>query len=128
MRVRIAATFAARARGLLGRSRAWLGDGGLLVIVPCSSVHTFGMRDDIDVAFVAADGTVLKSVQGVLPGKMLWAHGAVAVIERFALPMTRTGKAQQWFSEGDSVTLRGRGELGKCQASGKCATISCARH
>jgi hypothetical protein len=49
----------ARGRGLIGRSRI----DGALVIPNCRWVHTFGMRFDIDVAYLAADGTVLKAVQ-----------------------------------------------------------------
>lgn len=128
MRVRIAATFAARARGLLGRPRSWLGDAGLLVIVPCSSVHTFGMRDAIDVAFVAANGTVLKVARLVPPGRVLSSRGAVAVVERFALREEETGGTEPWFMEGDVVSLGGLGRLEKCQVGNKCATISCARH
>ena len=46
----------AKARGLLGRDRV----DGALVIEPCRWVHTFGMRFALDVAYLAADGTVLK--------------------------------------------------------------------
>jgi uncharacterized membrane protein (UPF0127 family) len=53
--VEVATTRAARRRGLLGRD----GIDGVLVLVPCRQVHTFGMRFPIDVAFVARDGTVL---------------------------------------------------------------------
>lgn len=128
MRVRVATTFTARARGLLGRSQSWLGDGGALVIVPCSSVHTFGMRDAIDIAFVGADGVVLKALQRVLPGRVLSSHEAVAVIERFSPEKTQLCNAEEWFVEGDTVSLKGSGGLEKRQADGKCATISCARH
>ncbi len=48
----------AKARGLLGRDHV----DGALVIEPCRWVHTFGMRFALDVAYVAADGTVLKVV------------------------------------------------------------------
>lgn len=54
--VEVAATRRARRRGLLGRD----GFDGVLVLVPCRQVHTFGMRFPIDVAFVARDGTVLR--------------------------------------------------------------------
>ena len=48
----------ARARGLLGRD----GIEGALVLTPCRSVHTLGMRFAIDVAFLDANGVVLKIV------------------------------------------------------------------
>jgi len=46
----------ARARGLLGRD----GIGGALVLAPCRSVHTLGMRFAIDVAYLDANGIVIK--------------------------------------------------------------------
>jgi uncharacterized membrane protein (UPF0127 family) len=53
--VNVARSFSARSRGLLGRD----GVAGGLVLEPASSVHTFGMRFTIDVAYVARDGRVL---------------------------------------------------------------------
>ena len=45
-----------RARGLLGRD----GIDGALLIPKTRSVHTFGMRFTIDVAFLDKDGRVVK--------------------------------------------------------------------
>jgi uncharacterized membrane protein (UPF0127 family) len=47
-----------RYRGLLGRERI----EGALVLRPCRSVHTVGMRFPIDVAFCTRDLTVLRTV------------------------------------------------------------------
>lgn len=55
----IASTSGSRRRGLLGRD----GIEGALVIEPCHWVHTLGMRFPIDVAFLDADGIVVKVVQ-----------------------------------------------------------------
>jgi hypothetical protein len=63
--IEVAATRGARRRGLLGRD----GIDGLLVLVPCRQVHTFGMRFPIDVAFVARDGRVLRVVT-MRPGRV----------------------------------------------------------
>ena len=63
--VEIAATRAARRRGLLGRDRV----DGVLVLSPCRQVHTIGMRCAIDVAFVARDGRVLRVVT-MPPGRL----------------------------------------------------------
>ena len=48
-----------RRRGLLGRDDL---EGGI-VIEPCRWVHTVGMRFPIDVAFLDADGLVIRTVQ-----------------------------------------------------------------
>ncbi len=47
-----------RMRGLLGRD----GIDGALVLRPCRSVHTVGMRFPIDVAFCTRDMTVLRTL------------------------------------------------------------------
>ena len=52
----IAGTFRTRLRGLLKRN----GIDGCLVIERARSVHTIGMRFDIDVAYIGSDGTVLR--------------------------------------------------------------------
>lgn len=49
----------ARARGLLGRD----GISGALILAPCRSVHTLGMRFAIDVGYLDADGVVIKAVR-----------------------------------------------------------------
>lgn len=54
----VAAAPAERRRGLLRRD----GIDGALVIDPCRWVHTVGMRFPVDVAFLDADGVVLKTV------------------------------------------------------------------
>ena len=51
----VAASRGARRRGLLGRE----GIQGVLVLAPARAVHTFGMRFDLDVAFVDRQGVVV---------------------------------------------------------------------
>ena len=55
----VAATGAERRRGLRGRTEI----DGAFVIPRCRWVHTMGMRMPIDVAFVDADGVVIKMVR-----------------------------------------------------------------
>ena len=80
MKVEIACSLAARLRGLAGRDSF---DGALL-LVPCSDVHTFTMRQQIDIAFIAADGTVLESLRDVPPRRRMRNRKAVAVVERYS--------------------------------------------
>lgn len=54
----VAASSRQRRRGLLGTSSL----DGALVIDPCRSVHTIGMKYAIDVAFVDGDGIVVKTL------------------------------------------------------------------
>jgi len=51
----LARSFSARSKGLLGRD----GIEGALMLQPASSVHTFGMRFAIDVAYLTSSGSVL---------------------------------------------------------------------
>ncbi|OKI09754.1 hypothetical protein A6A06_03645 [Streptomyces sp. CB02923] len=61
----IAASYAARTRGLLGRD----GIDGALLLTPASAVHTFRMRFPIDVAYLTRDLTVL-AVRTMRPGRL----------------------------------------------------------
>ncbi|MFE0193842.1 DUF192 domain-containing protein [Streptomyces sp. NPDC059008] len=63
--VEIAASYRARARGLLGRD----GIEGALLLTPASGVHTFRMRFAIDVAYLGRDFTVL-AVRTMRPGRL----------------------------------------------------------
>lgn len=79
-RVRIASTFLFRLKGLIGRKK--LQEGECLIIMPCSSIHTFFMKFPIDVIFLDEDWKIIKIVQYVKPWKpALTVKGANAVIE-----------------------------------------------
>ena len=94
MKVEIACSLAARLRGLAGRGSF---DGALL-LVHCSDVHTFTMRQQIDIEFVAADGAVLESYRNVLPMRRMKNRKAVAVIERYS-------SRDWWPTTGDVLEL-----------------------
>jgi uncharacterized protein len=70
-RVQVAATFRARAVGLLGRKRLQTDEG--MLFRPGGSIHTLGMRTDIDVAFLDRDYRVLKVSATVRPWRMRFA-------------------------------------------------------
>ncbi|MEU6226910.1 DUF192 domain-containing protein [Streptomyces sp. NPDC047042] len=55
----------ARRRGLLGRD----GIEGALLLKPASSIHTFGMRFAIDVAYLDANARV-RTVRTMRPGRV----------------------------------------------------------
>lgn len=63
--LRIAASYRARTRGLLGVQ----GVDGALLITPCASVHTFRMRFTIDVAYLDRELNVL-AVRIMKPGRL----------------------------------------------------------
>ena len=83
-----------RMRGLLGRAE--LEEGTLMLLDPCSSVHTFGMQFAIDVVFLDKNRCVQKVSRNVRPGRI--AFGGVrakAVLEAQAgwLPKIYRGEA-----------------------------------
>lgn len=109
-RVVFALSLFERARGLLGRSPSWLGAGGLLVLAPCRSVHTFGMRHPLDIAFIDGGGHVLKALSGMPPRRMAGCRGARIVIERFSSPCNG-----RWFEVGEELGIVGRDVRGDTQ-------------
>ena len=73
-------TFWRRSRGLLFRRGLAAGAG--LWIVPCSSIHMFGMCFSLDVLFLDADLRVVKIVRKVRPfGMALGGPRAHSVVE-----------------------------------------------
>lgn len=83
-----------RLRGLKRRDLA--GTRDCVVLVPCRDVHTFGMDEAIDVAFVDANGSVVRVHRGVSAGRRLRCPLACMAVERFA----REGR---WFEVGDGI-------------------------
>lgn len=61
----IATSYRARRRGLLGRDEV----EGALLLSPANSVHTFGMRMPIDVAYLDSDLYVI-AVGTMKPGRL----------------------------------------------------------
>ncbi|MFI1934705.1 DUF192 domain-containing protein [Streptomyces sp. NPDC020330] len=85
--LRIAASYRARSKGLLGRD----GIEGAMMLTPCGSVHTFRMRFPIDVAYLDRKFTVL-AVRTMRPGRLgLPRPRARHVVEAEAGAMERWG-------------------------------------
>jgi uncharacterized membrane protein (UPF0127 family) len=57
-----------RIRGLLGKKTLSADEG--LLIVPCSSVHMFGMKFSLDVLFLTRENIVTDFVENLPPGKL----------------------------------------------------------
>lgn len=90
MRVELANTFWSRLVGLLNRSS--LDDDQGILLIPCTSIHTFGMRFAIDVVFLDRDGRVLGFADGVKSNRIRVApRGTVMVMEVADGNRSRTG-------------------------------------
>lgn len=78
-RVPVAVTLLSRLLGLALLSSERAGEG--LLIPRCRSVHTFGMRFDVDVLFLDRDGATVAVRPAVPPNRVLWERAAAAVLE-----------------------------------------------
>jgi uncharacterized membrane protein (UPF0127 family) len=87
LKVRVADNFVTRGLGLLVGRPLTVEEG--LLIAPCSSIHTFGMRYAIDVVFVDRKAQVLRVYPDVRAGRVRIARGARGVLE------LRSGVASQ---------------------------------
>ncbi len=85
LRVRLAATFGSRLRGLLGVP---LPPDLALHIRPCASVHMWGLRQPLDVLFLDREGTVLQTCT-LRPWQLRGAARAHSVLECAAGTLAR---------------------------------------
>lgn len=86
--VEVADHGAARRKGLLGRDSLPAGEG--LWIIPCESVHTFGMRFPIDLVYLDRKRRVKKVRTAVPPWRLSACLSAHSVIELAAGTICRT--------------------------------------
>ncbi len=74
-----AKTMMQRLKGLLGADELSLDEG--LLIEPCNSVHTFGMKHGLDIIYLDKTGTVLKCINNMLPRRVSAARHAKYTLE-----------------------------------------------
>lgn len=90
--------FIDRMRGLLFSSPLKENEG--LLIAPCSSVHTFGMRYAIDLVFLDKQLTVVKTVKSLKPWRMAASYASNMVLELAADSLDKlkltTGQQLEW--------------------------------
>jgi len=84
-KVAVADSWWSRFRGLLARPRMKDGEG--LLLVKCSSVHTVGMTYRIDVAFLDAEGRVVRSIPRMAPFRV--GFGGRDAVHTLELPSGR---------------------------------------
>lgn len=124
MKIRIAATWFSRTKGLLLEDVPLARDEALL-LAPCRDIHTVGMRYPLDVAFVDDRGVVRMVHHGLEPGRRLFCEEAVAVLERSSprevsfsedVNYARWPPLEPWFSVGQRVELvAALGNVGKAE-------------
>lgn len=97
--VNMADSFLLRLKGLLGRKS--LEEGGI-VLFPCSSIHCYGMKFQIDVFFLDKDKKVIYICENMRPNTYKAVKGAVYVVE------LKSGTASKWrIKAGEALVFRG---------------------
>lgn len=97
MKLVLATGLWARMTGLLANKRCR--EGEVLLLAPCKSIHSFGMRDRLDIAFLDAEAGILHSEREVPPARIRSHPKAVAVLERRSLPQA------SWPQTGEKMHL-----------------------
>lgn len=99
--VKHAHDFISRLLGLLGTKQLSEHDG--LLITPCRTIHTLGMRLPLDIVFLDANGMVLKCVSHLAPCRIATARGATHTLElaagRVAQLRLHPGERLRWDIE-----------------------------
>jgi len=76
----VAESILARMIGLLGRKG--LEQGSAMLLKPCSSIHTVGMKFPLDLIFLDKDDRIVRIVAGVAANRfVLGGRGAKSVVE-----------------------------------------------
>jgi uncharacterized protein len=88
-RVDVANSSRKRRKGLLGRESLAAGEG--MWIVPCESVHTFGMRFAIDLVYLDRNNVVKKIRHEVPPWRISACLSAHSILELASGSVRRTG-------------------------------------
>jgi uncharacterized protein len=79
-RIRMADRWLLRLRGMLARPVPRSGEG--LLLTPCSSVHMYGMRFPLDVAFLDKGGVVVAMYPSLAPwSRTRWHRNAAHALE-----------------------------------------------
>ncbi len=69
------------------------------MLAPCKSIHTFGMRSYLDIAFLDASACIVASERNVPPARIRTFRQAVAVLER------RSNPQLDWPREGERIEV-----------------------
>ncbi len=86
--VRVVGAFLGRLAGVLG---GWPAGRDGILLTPCRAIHTFFLREPLDVAFLALDGTVLRLAEAMPPWRVAGCPGAWATLELPSSSLRRAG-------------------------------------
>jgi uncharacterized membrane protein (UPF0127 family) len=101
----VAKTFGQRLKGLMGVADFPVGRG--LLIVPCTSIHTFFMKVAIDAIFLSADERVLEVYHALAPFRMSRLHPSARSVLELPAGMALSSRTEV----GDRLVFESRNEL-----------------
>ncbi|QUH27003.1 DUF192 domain-containing protein [Serpentinicella alkaliphila] len=78
-KVVLADTFWLRLKGLIGRDN--IEDEEALILYPCSEIHCYGMKFNIDIIFLDKDKKVISCIDNIIPGSRARVKDAKYAIE-----------------------------------------------
>jgi len=105
---RVADTFFARLKGLLGRT--CLLEGEALVITHCQSIHMFFMNFPIDVVFVDRQNRVVGLVRGIKP----FCLSPVFLMANYAIELAEGSIEKSNINIGDLIEKTEDSVNGRC--------------
>ena len=91
-RIGLADGWLSRLRGMLARPAPASGEG--LLLTPCQSVHMYGMRFPLDIAFLDTNRAIVAAYGSLPPGsRTRWHRNAVHALELPAGTLESSGTA-----------------------------------
>lgn len=94
LRAALATTYMQRIRGLFSKKLS----AEIICLCPCNDIHTFGLKREIDLAFIDKRGIVLRSYCNVKPFRRVRYAQADFVVERFSTD-------SDWVKQGNKVRI-----------------------
>jgi len=88
----VADNFFSRSKGLLGKKS--LPDNEALLIIPCSSIHSFFMKFEFDAVFLNKKNEIVYIIQGM----QAWRTSKIC-LEAHSVIELSSGKIRETFSE-----------------------------
>jgi hypothetical protein len=115
--IRLANSFRSRLMGLQAYREIPFGDG--VWLVPCNSIVTFRMRVAIDAVFLDMDGRVVRVVENIAPGKIVWPIAGTHSVLELPVGVVRSSETREGDTIEciDDVARPGRSRDGEARAS-----------
>ena len=95
-----------RIEGWFSKKNAESGEG--LLIAPCSSVHTFGMKFSFDLLFLDGESRVIKVISNLKPNRIAWAGWKAMLLPWTYQALELPAGAAEGVLEGERLVISER--------------------